>query len=182
MLARLAPWKGQELLMRAFCDVFGGTSTRLSLAGAPEFGNEDYADGLRDLSVQLDIGHQVDFLGHVDDVFSWIGSQDICVQASVRPEPLGQNVLQYLSQGRPTIVTSVGGPAEWVRDGHNGVTFEMGDWQSLAQAMRRLISPEARARVAEGAATTEGLWSDAEVARAHAAFFAAVTATRSIGR
>ena len=174
MLARLAPWKGQDLLLRAFRDVFGGTSTRLSLAGAPEFGSEGYAAELHDVAGRLGIADQVDFLGHVEDVFTWVGRQDICVQASVRPEPLGQNVLQYLSQGRPTIVTSVGGPSEWIRDGHNGVTFEMGDRDSLARALRRLVPRQARAAVASGAAATEGLWSDEDVAQAHATFFTSV--------
>lgn len=171
MVARLDTWKGQDLLIRAFARAFPDSDTRLLLAGAADFGREEYEDELRRLADQLGVGPRVEFLGHVEDVPALIRSLDVCVQASTRPEPLGQNVLQYLALGRPTVATDVGGPAEWIDDGVNGLTFRMGDLDSLAGALERLRDPGLRRRLAQNAAKTPGLMSDAEVTSAHARFF-----------
>lgn len=172
MVARLDPWKGQVLLLNAFATAFGGSDVRLLLAGGAPFGNESYEAELRDLAVRLGIEAQVDFLGHVDDVPELISSLDICVQASVRPEPLGQNVLQYLAQGRVTVAVDAGGPAEWIRSGDNGLLFPIGDQDALAQALARLSEDGGlRVRLAAAALKTPGLATDEEIAADHFALF-----------
>lgn len=179
MVARLDPWKGQELLVTAFAAVFAGTGVRLVLAGGAPFGNEMFEVELRRLAQQLGAGEQVDFLGHVDDVAGLIPTFDICVQASTRPEPLGQNVLQYLAAGRPTIAADQGGPAEWIDTGRNGLLFRMGDAEQLAQALRRLSEDDTlRDSLGAAAARTPGLATDDEVTARHHDFFARIASRR----
>ena len=77
---------------------------------------------------------------------------DIAVQASLRPEPLGQNVLQYLAAGLPTIVADEGGPAEWIEDEVNGIRVAPRDARALSAALRRLAGDsDLRARIAAAA-------------------------------
>jgi glycosyltransferase involved in cell wall biosynthesis len=131
---------------------------------------------LQELASSLGISERVDFLGRVHDVPSLLSEIDICVQSSVRPEPLGQNVLQYLAAGRPTIATNAGGPAEWITDGLNGLLFELGNEDSLVDALARLTSDiDLRSRLASAAPETPGLVTDAEIARLHGDFFAKVS-------
>ncbi|MDQ3919446.1 MAG: glycosyltransferase family 4 protein [Acidobacteriota bacterium] len=54
-------------------------------------------------------------------------------------------IQEAFQNGRPVICSGIGGMAEKVTDGVNGLHFRAGDPHSLAQVMRR-------------AATTEGLW------------------------
>lgn len=172
MVARIDPWKGHAVLLEAFAEVFGDTSTRLVLAGGPAFGHDDHLDTLRRRTGVLGLAGQVDFLGHVDDIASLLVDADVCVQASVRPEPLGQNVLQYLAAGRPVIATRAGGPAEWIEDGVNGLLVPMNDPAALARALRRLRDgAELRERLSRNAAETPGLRSDRIIAEEHHRFF-----------
>ena len=174
MVARLDPWKGQELLLRAFAPS-SNADDRLVFAGSAPFGHDDFVLKLQDLAASLGISERVDFLGHVHDIPSLLTEIDICVQSSTRPEPLGQNVLQYLAAGRPTIATNAGGPAEWITDGVNGLLFELGNEDSLVDALERLSSDVAlRSRLASAALDTPGLVTDAEIARLHSEFFAKV--------
>lgn len=182
MVARIDPWKGQDVLLQAFAEVFRHTDTRLVLAGGAAFDHEDHLGTLRSTAESLGIAAQVDFLGHVVDVPHLLESADVCVQASVRPEPLGQNVLQYLAAGKPTIATREGGPAEWVEDGVNGLLVPMGDATALAKALRTLAGePGLRQRLAAAAAATAGLSTDAEVTAEHHRFFTHCAQERRTG-
>lgn len=167
MVARIDPWKGQHLLLRAFEAAFPSSSTQLIFYGAAAFGHEAYLQELKALAGELEISDRVDFAGHVEDVGAAINTLDICVQASLRAEPLGQNVLQYLASGRPTLVSGEGGPAEWVKDGENGLTFEPRDQHSLTAALVRLRDDwDLRRRLTRAAASTPALRDDEDLGSA----------------
>ena len=138
MLARIDPWKGQLVLLEAFAGVFRGRDVRLQFAGEALFGHEDHLAELQERAAELGVADQVDFLGHVNDVDALIAHWDLAVQASTRPEPLGQNVLQYLAAGRAVIAVDEGGPAEWITDGVNGLLVRPRDVVTLAAALSRL--------------------------------------------
>ena len=175
MLARIDPWKGQHVLLDAFAKEFRGRDIRLQLAGEALFGHEGHVDELHDRAVVLGVGDQVDFLGHVNDIDALLAQWDVAVQASTRPEPLGQNVLQYLAAGRAVVAVDEGGPAEWITDGVNGLLVPPRDVAALASALGRLDADAAlRTRLAAAAAETPGLLDDDAVTRAHAAFYEAV--------
>ncbi len=179
MLARIDPWKGQHLLLEAFADVFRGRDVRLHFAGDAPFGHERHLEDLRRRASELGVDGQVDFLGHVDDVDTLIAGWDVAVQASTRPEPLGQNVLQYLAAGRVVVAADEGGPAEWIADGVNGLLVSPRDVAALAAALGRLdADDDLRVRLAIAAAATPGLLDDNAVTQAHAAFYEAVVRSR----
>jgi glycosyltransferase involved in cell wall biosynthesis len=171
MVARIDPWKGQELLVRAFAKASPAGEERLVLFGGAAFGHDEFPVELERLAEELGVADRLQLAGHVSDVPGAIDSLDICVQCSLRPEPLGQNVLQYLAAGKPTVVAAEGGPAEWVEDGVNGLTFTPRDVDSLAAALDRLITQRAlRVRLARLATLTPELLTDHEVGNRIAAF------------
>lgn len=175
MLARLDPWKGQELLLDAFARAFPRGQERLEFAGGAPFGHDDFADRLRARASELGVVDRVEFLGHVDDIHAVLARWDVAVQASTRPEPLGQNVLQGLAAGCVVVVADEGGPREWITDDVNGLRFAPRDAGSLAAALRRLADDAAlRARLGAAAVVTPGLLTDREVGDAHAQFYADV--------
>ncbi|MGR0218596.1 glycosyltransferase [Agromyces sp. ZXT2-6] len=185
MVARIDPWKGQAMLLEAFASAFSGGDTRLQFAGAAPFGHEGFAESLRRRAGELGVADRLDLLGHVADVDALLAGWDVAVQASTRPEPLGQNVLQYLAAGRAVIAADEGGPAEWIDDGVNGLLVPPRDVEALAAALTRLdADPHLRGRLGAAAASTPGLLDDAAVTRAHEEFYgrvlASVAARRSV--
>jgi len=175
MLARIDPWKGQELLLEAFAAAFADGDERLDLAGSAPFGHATFLRHLRARAIELGVADRVTFHGHVDDVDRLLEEWDVAVQYSTRPEPLGQNVLQYLAAGRATIVADEGGPTEWVEDGMNGLRVTPRDVISLASALRLLADDERlREALGQAARRTPGLLDDAAVADAHFTFYARV--------
>ncbi len=156
MLGRIAPWKGQDLFLRAFAAAFPKGDERAVLVGTPMFGEQDYERELRALVAELGLSARVEFRGFREDVWPELASFDVLVHASTIPEPFGQVVLEGMAAGLPVIVPDEGGPASIVADGRTGRLFRSRDQHSLTAAMRSLGGqPAERARL--GAAAREAI-------------------------
>ena len=138
MIGRLAPWKGQSVFLRAFAQAFAGTDVRAMVVGAALFGEEAYEQELRELADELGVGDRVDFLGFRSDVAVLMTQMDICVHASVVPEPFGQVIVEAMAAGIPVVAAAGGGAAEIVTDGESALTHPPGDADALAGALTRL--------------------------------------------
>ncbi len=114
--ARLTGWKGQTVLIEAV-----GLLARagqlgnavLVLAGDAQ-GRETYADGLRQQVQRLNLGEQVRFAGHVDDIAAAYLAAHVTVVASTEPEAFGRAATEALAMGCPVIATNIGAPPETV--------------------------------------------------------------------
>ncbi len=138
MLGRIAPWKGQDLFLRAFAVAFAGGEERAVVVGAAMFGEESYERELHALAARLGIAERVQFRGFREDIWPELASLDVLVHASVIPEPFGTVVLEGMAAGLAVIAADEGGPASLVADGETGRLFRSGELDSLAAAMRAL--------------------------------------------
>jgi glycosyltransferase involved in cell wall biosynthesis len=152
LLGRVAPWKGQDLFLRAFATAFPSGSERARIIGTAMFGEEDYERGLLALARDLGVEGRVDFRGFREDIWGELGSLDVLVHASLIPEPFGQVVLEGMAAGLPVLAPAAGGPAEVIDDGRTGELFPSGDEQALAAAMRSLAADPGRRRALGDAA------------------------------
>ncbi|WP_332673684.1 glycosyltransferase [Aromatoleum sp.] len=167
IIGRLAPWKGQDLVLRAFAEAFPTGPARCVLVGSPMFGEIEYEAWLHSLAKELGIHDRVDFRGFRNDVWSELWDMDILVHASLTPEPFGQVVLEGLAAGVAVVAADAGGPAEIVEHDVNGLLYAMGDSSALAKELHRLgTDSDLRLRlVAAGRATLAAYGPDAVVPR-----------------
>ena len=138
MVGRLAPWKGQDLFLRAFAHAFHGSDAEAYVVGGALFGEDDYAASLREEAIRLGIEDRVHFTGHVQDPFGYLVDADVLVHASRIPEPFGRVVVQGLWARCAVVATAPGGPAEIITDGVDGLLVPCGDEAAMAGALRRL--------------------------------------------
>lgn len=174
IVGRIAPWKGQDVALKAFARAFPGGSERLAVVGAPLFGQdeEDYAQRLRELSHRLGLDGRVEFRGFRDDVAAELAEVDVLVHASVLPEPFGQVVLEGMAAGVPVVAAGAGGPAEILEDRVTGLLYPPGDVAALADALHRLAEDDSlRQRLADaGRARARSYSPDAVAARVRAVY------------
>jgi glycosyltransferase involved in cell wall biosynthesis len=154
MLGRIAPWKGQDLFLRAFAAAFPSGAERAVIVGSAMFGEEDFELELRELARELGVAERVEFRGFREDIWRELASLDVLVHASVIPEPFGQVVLEGMAAGLPVLAPDEGGPAEVVEDGRTGMLFASRDRDALAAGMRALAA-DAELRTRLGAAARE---------------------------
>jgi len=139
-VGRLAPWKGQDLFLRAFALSFPDGDARARIVGGALFGEDDWAQSLKELAAALGIEERVDFVGFTDDVNAEYARLDVFVHASVIPEPFGQVVFEAMAAGVPVVVPDAGGPGEVVTHEEDGLLYPMGDVPALGVSICRLAA------------------------------------------
>jgi glycosyltransferase involved in cell wall biosynthesis len=142
MMGRIAPWKGQDVLLRAFASAFAGGPERLHLIGSVLFGEQHYEAELRALAATQGIMDQVVWRGFRGDTQSELALLDVLVHCSTTAEPFGQVVVEGMMAGLPVIAAADGGPVEIIDHGRDGVLVPPGDTHALASALRRLADDE----------------------------------------
>jgi glycosyltransferase involved in cell wall biosynthesis len=139
VFSRLAPWKGQHVLLDALTDVPG---VHALLVGDALFaGDQSYARALQDQARRLGIADRVHFLGFRSDIPALMHAVDVVAHTSTAPEPFGRVIVEGLLAGRPVIATRAGGASEIINHEKTGYLVPPGDAQILADVLRTLTGP-----------------------------------------
>jgi glycosyltransferase involved in cell wall biosynthesis len=174
IVGRLAPWKGQDVFLRAFARAFPNGKQRAIVVGAPLFGEVDiaYAERLRRLAAELDIDDRVEFRGYREDIAAELRAIDVLVHASTTPEPFGQVVVEGMTAQMPVVASRAGGPEEIISDGVDGMLYPLGDVRALAQILVRLeAEPQLRTQLGHAAGQrARDLWGDSIEGQVMAAY------------
>ncbi|HEX5745611.1 MAG TPA: glycosyltransferase family 4 protein [Archangium sp.] len=144
-IANLVKSKGVHHLLRALGRL-RSPRVRLRVVGdGPEL------QSLRELSVELGIQHQTEFLGLRNDVHDLLGASDICIQPTLL-EAFGLTIAEAMACGCAVVASRAGGIPEVIQHGSTGLLVEPGDEAGLAAAIDRLVrEPELRRRLGESA-------------------------------
>ncbi len=143
VFGRLHAWKGQHVAINALAQLPG--DCHLWIVGAPLFGEDDFAAGLRAQVERLGLASRVHFLGFRNDVAALMRAADVVVHASTLPEPFGRVLVEGMLARRPVIATAAGGVREILTDGSTGVLVPPGDAAALARAVSALRADPPRA-------------------------------------
>ena len=102
-------------------------------------------EGLRELTAQLELEHDVFFIGRCEKVAELLSVSDVCALSSTA-EGFSNSILEYMAAARPVVVTDVGGAREAVIEGETGYLVSAGDDQQMAERMIELLRDPKRAR------------------------------------
>lgn len=184
LVGRIAPWKGQEVFVRAAAMLATRhPNARFALFGGVLFPENDapFDAYLKRLVMDLRLSDQVAFLGH-QPAPEAMAACDIVVHCSLEPEPFGRVIAEAMAAGKPVIAAAGGATAE-ILPPAAGFIVPPGRPDLLADAIDRLISdPELREHMGETGEDVASSFFDLErvvhsVAQIHRAL-AARTARR----
>ncbi len=140
-VARLAPEKGIEYLLRALAGLRDRTPTPHLLV----IGEGGLRAPLEAEADALGLAASVHFLGFRPDVPDWVAGADVFVLPSPA-EPFGIALVEAMTLGKPAVAARAGGPLEIIEDGVTGLLVAPADPAALAQALRCLLDHPAQAR------------------------------------
>lgn len=137
VFGRLAPWKGQDVFLKALAlmpDVQG------VIVGSSMFGEETYAQRLEQDIQQLGLHDRVKMIGFRKDIPELMQLCDIIAHTSVAPEPFGRVIVEGMLAGKPVVATATGGPDEIIENGVTGMLYPPGDSQALHNTLSAILN------------------------------------------
>lgn len=141
MIARFSPLKGQRIFVEAAKQVAADRpDTEFILAGSALFGEDRYAEQVRQDCLTSATPERFQLLGFVDDVSSLLHDLDVVVQPSIYPEGFGQSVLEAMMAGKPVVASATGGLSELVEDRVTGRLVPPNDASALHDAIDELLA------------------------------------------
>ncbi|MDE6716891.1 MAG: glycosyltransferase family 4 protein, partial [Muribaculaceae bacterium] len=148
---RIDPEKGIELLMEALGEL-RQRDWKLRIVGT---GNPVYTASLRRRAEQAGISDRIEWAGFRENVYEEIRKADICVAPSIVKESFGLNIIEFMSQGRPTVTTDNGAQPEIITDGYDGMLVPPADPQAIARTLELLMKDDVlRSKIGRNAAAT----------------------------
>jgi glycosyltransferase involved in cell wall biosynthesis len=142
VFSRLAPWKGQHILLEALARL---PHVHAVLVGEAIFGELAYAKALGEQAQTLGIADRVRFLGFRHDIPQLMKLSDVVVHTSIAPEPFGRVVLEGMLARRPVVAARAGGVIEIIEDKVNGILVRPGDTEALAETLADLLAKPTKA-------------------------------------
>ncbi len=127
----------------------------------------------------LGLQPHVRITGFRDDVRQLIASCDVMAIVSHHVETFSLAALEAMALGKPMVMSAIGGAAEQVAHGENGLLFERGHIAALTAALRSLMGSVARHRMGgQARRTVLRQFSLATMTDAYAALFERLAARR----
>ncbi|MEV0976751.1 glycosyltransferase [Streptomyces sp. NPDC049915] len=136
-LDRASPWKGVDVLLRAFAALADLPDVRLRLVGGGDAVPDHLAHAQR-----LGIADRVEFTGGLvaDALVAAMQSAAVLVLPSqTEHESFGMVLVEAMACGTPVVGSDTGGPRHVIVPGVTGLLFPHADADALAAACRRLL-------------------------------------------
>ncbi|KAF3884500.1 MULTISPECIES: glycosyltransferase family 4 protein [Nostocales] len=131
--SRLAPWKGQHILIEALAKC--PQQVTVILVGDALFGEQEYVQNLHQKVKTLGLENRVKFLGFRSEIPLLMTACNVVAHTSTAAEPFGRVIVEAMLCGKPVIAAKAGGAIELVEHGINGFLVTPGDTQELARVI-----------------------------------------------
>ncbi len=129
----------------------GGQDLHLNIFGD---GDKGYISELQSFIRDRQLTQAITFYGRVsqDELIKHYDRSDIMLMPSLWQEPFALVTAEAMARGLPVIASDVGGTAERIQHGVNGLLVKPGDERALASAITQLLeNPDKRERLARAA-------------------------------
>lgn len=157
MAGRISPWKGQHIFVQALASLQAShpEAHGVIVGLAEEADGPGYAGSVQELARSLGLADTLHMAGFRRDIPQVLAAAAVVVHCSVKPEPFGRVIIEGMAAGRPVIASALGGAAEIISDGVDGLLTPAGDPAALAAAIERLLDdPAERQRLGQAGRRT----------------------------
>lgn len=134
---RLSEWKGQDVFLKALANVENAHGL---IVGGAQFGEDHYAQHLKDLAKELGVDDRITFTGHMDNIPELMAACDVIAHCSTLPEPFGRVIVEAMLAKTPIIASKAGGPEEIILHDKTGYLYPLGDAKELSTFIEYCLS------------------------------------------
>lgn len=136
----IRPRKGLDVLLSALALIDSDLRYKIKLHIYGVFDSVEYETFILDKIKALKLIDVVEFKGFVKDIPKAISSGEIFIIPSLYGEGLPMVLLEAMSVGSLIVASDVGGIKEILEEGRSGITFNVGDPDSLRKALEYVFN------------------------------------------
>jgi glycosyltransferase involved in cell wall biosynthesis len=140
-VGRLVEWKGAIVLIEAIELLIneGFDNIKCIFLGTGKGQSNNYEEKLTKIISEKGIGKYIFFLGYQENVSIGLSGVDVFCLPSIEPEPFGLALVEAMMHKIPVIATNIGGPAEILTDGYDGLLVRPNNSEQLSVKIKELI-------------------------------------------
>ena len=152
---RIDPEKGLDVAIKAFALLHERKQIGDFVFNIVGGGDEKCIAECRQLAMDSGLGDKIHFLGKSREMAGYYASHTIFIMPTLMREAFGIVTIEAMCQGTVPIVSDGYGPREIVQHGENGLRFETGNSEKLAESILQLLqNPELRYTLAKAGRKT----------------------------
>jgi glycosyltransferase involved in cell wall biosynthesis len=160
MVARLEHWKGAHIFVDAAAQILKRyPEATLFIVGGKHPLDVAYSENVYAMVHKMNCGERLILAGQrpMTEVPLWQAAADVIVHPVVGVEPFGMSVVEAMGQGKVVVASDLGGPAEVIEHGVNGILIRGGDPDLLASTVIELLEDPSRRVAIEKQASLRAL-------------------------
>ena len=140
-VARLIPYKGHGYLIDIAVELIKkSTKFKFLIVGDTLPSYVSYEKSVKQKVKDLELEHQIKFLGFREDVSSILKQSDLFIHPAIAPDPLPTVLFESLHNDLPTVATNLGGAIEILDNGNNGLLIPYIDPKKAANLINEYCS------------------------------------------
>ncbi len=145
MVGRINEAKGQHLLIKALSKI---SNEKVQAYFVGHEMKQGYTQELKQLAKELGVEDRVHFLGFMKNPHHFFQACDVIVMGSKR-ETFGLVVIEAMQVQTAVVGSNSGGVVEIIDDEETGLLFDVGNFESLAQKIQKLVdNPQLKEKIA----------------------------------
>ncbi|OUQ37359.1 glycosyltransferase family 4 protein [Faecalibacterium sp. An121] len=153
LCGRLISIKGQMEAIEALYILkrHGIKNVYLHFAGDLNAGNKRYIEELKKVTKKYDLQDKVIFEGQIDDMTNFREKMDIELMCSIN-EPFGRVTVEGMRSNLLVIGANTGGTLDIINNGYNGLLYEQGNPEDLAEKILYALNhPDKAQKISDNA-------------------------------
>jgi glycosyltransferase involved in cell wall biosynthesis len=147
-VARITPWKGQDLLLKAFINYSRqNTNAYLLLIGAPLFDNNHYSNSIIKIIESHSLMHRVIMPGYRNDLQAMYSAMDLFLYPPIEKDTSPLALLSAISSGLPVGVSNIDSLTEIVDKCNDIDTFNPKNIDEMSALMKKYENDKIRKKI-----------------------------------
>jgi len=141
IVGRIVRMKGHiEFLKSAFIVLDLVPDSKALIVGDFSDGDVNYQDQIKAMVEESGFEDRIVMTGYVDKIEGIYSILDVCVHASIEPEPFGLVITEAMANGVAVVATDLGASKEIITDGVNGYLVNPNSTGKLTETIVKLLT------------------------------------------
>ncbi|UXX80597.1 glycosyltransferase family 4 protein [Reichenbachiella carrageenanivorans] len=143
IVGKILPWKGHIVLIEALRLLHRNNIKNFELIVIGDTDTQEGKNYLKQIEQKINkyiLKKHVSFTGSLSNINEIYNKIDICINASISPEPLGTTIYESMAFGKIILASNLGGSPEIIKNGIDGFLFKPNDSFDLSEKLAHIIT------------------------------------------